>query len=572
MDFSQVYRASRDAQQGNDASPTHDANRVLLNTPERPQEAPTTAAARPLPPRPQQTGVHNTDPSEQPLRQQIVLPPPNLGRSSQDPNLAPQLNSPMPPSIPSPNTGQQLEANMHSTPSTPLRQVRLAPPNFGTLPPEKANDAARLQTPQHATTSSLPQAIQVSRHEQTHPSQLLNVASSLPPQLPSHGSAHNHGTQLPHVNTSVSTLLNNLPPPSQPQQPPSAAAAASVPMTDAMKQRLWAASDAGQKALSSLHGSTTRIADSASLIMIVTALLPVNIFAPDYSMWKNMPTATIPVFVMTMKSYLPDLFAQICAVTTMQGSECKTALQSVTAALFGTFGERVHSAFLYAVMLYIWCSNDSHKSDLVFSILMEYMASPDANLQRVLTNAKSAYTTGVSAAVMATQFTYASMSVTPGYRRLDYKMAIDTFTNEWHFLWECACASMAQSVTTTTPAQALQHISVTHFKAQTMNESMQQFFSRLLSAYRLSMAQLVDINRSELLPHPNGLVDVIYQSALPQYTAKVKSMLKTTEDYDDAQLTFDVVRDLYLKAAKLSAREFQSIDAAIEYTHMHAYT
>ena len=300
--------------------------------------------------------------------------------------------------------------------------------------------------------------------------------------------------------------------------------------------------------------------------MIITALLPVDMFAPEYSMWKHMPTATIPVFVMTMKSYLPDLYNSICNVTKLKGQACQTALQAVTAQVFGTFGARVHSAFIYAVMLFIWASHDSHQTDLIYSVLMEYMATADADQHRILTSAHSAYTSGVSAVVMKTQFTFSSMANTPGYVRLNYLTSLQSFTDNWQYLWQCACAVLTQGAAATTPSSALQHISQSHFKKQQPQESMQQFFSRLQAAYRQSMTQLHHIGRPELLPHPNALLSLVYDKAHLPYTQKVKTLLKSTEDYDEAQLTFDIVRDLYLKAAKLVDREFAELDAAIE-TH-----
>ena len=88
---------------------------------------------------------------------------------------------------------------------------------------------------------------------------------------------------------------------------------------------------------------------------------------------------------------------------------------------------------------------------------------------------------------------------------------------------------------------------------------MGSFFSRLHNAYELACDELALLKRDALLTHHDLLVELVYAKALPKFTSKVVYMLKNELDYDEKDLTLEVVRKLYLLAAKRLHRKFDAI-------------
>ena len=41
------------------------------------------------------------------------------------------------------------------------------------------------------------------------------------------------------------------------------------------------------------------------------------------------------------------------------GTQARAKLKQVVAHVFGVFGDSVHSAFVYAVMIFVWCTEGS---------------------------------------------------------------------------------------------------------------------------------------------------------------------------------------------------------------------
>ena len=156
----------------------------------------------------------------------------------------------------------------------------------------------------------------------------------------------------------------------------------------AARRRVWMTHDSGHKAMATLGTHSPHVTHS-SLIYLLVSLLPVKLFAPDHRKWKGTPTASLPVFVSTFAEALPKLYQSIQQCATVQsGSALRSQMQSVVAELFGMFGDTVHSAFLYAVMIYIWCSSGSALSTMAQVLLVDYMQADHVSLSGFLDASK----------------------------------------------------------------------------------------------------------------------------------------------------------------------------------------
>lgn len=145
---------------------------------------------------------------------------------------------------------------------------------------------------------------------------------------------------------------------------------------------IWASSDDGS--LSALQGITGAVTSAVSLLMAILSLLPVYTFAPAYMQWHKTPVDSVSTFVMVFESALPDLYQQVRCVGTLCGVECREALHAATANMFGTFsgapGIGIHSAFVYAVMIFIWATDDSPHAAQIFTLLFQYMSLEHSEL------------------------------------------------------------------------------------------------------------------------------------------------------------------------------------------------
>ena len=75
---------------------------------------------------------------------------------------------------------------------------------------------------------------------------------------------------------------------------------------------LWATADNGRMALD--YFGTTSVTDMATIIVTLSALLPVAHFAPGYTYWMRNPTASVSIFAVTFRSVYPELHARLVAV------------------------------------------------------------------------------------------------------------------------------------------------------------------------------------------------------------------------------------------------------------------
>ena len=234
----------------------------------------------------------------------------------------------------------------------------------------------------------------------------------------------------------VAPLGPTLPDPSvAPPTPPTPANAGG--MTASQWSDLWAKSDFGHAALVSLlgHSGVATVLTATSLVMVMSMLIPVEVFAPSYAKNPRLPVVSLAAFVALLKTQMPDLHADILAVTTKTGLEAREALRSVTARVFGTLGgQHVHSTFVYALMVFMWASPESAMADEVYTLLVHYLSTPPDHLAEFGAWCADPYKMPPGHANMATTYLLNDITGLPGWQRLDYTQATSTFNDHWHFL------------------------------------------------------------------------------------------------------------------------------------------
>ena len=337
-------------------------------------------------------------------------------------------------------------------------------------------------------------------------------------------------------------------------------------MTGGQWGDLWAKSDSGRAALVSLQGrmGMATVLTATSLIMAMSMLIPVEVFAPSYAMNKRMPVVSLSAFVALLKSQMPDLHADIIAVTTKTGLEAREALRSVTARVFGTFGgQHVHSTFVYALMVFMWASPESAVADEMYMLLIHYLSTPPDQLAEFGAWCADPYKMPPGHANMATTYLLDDVTTLPGWQRLDYTTATTMFNDHWHFLWACCTSLLSREQRKGTVSDALAHIDPLTFAAQAPAETLPHFFARMASAYARTKADLTAMGRMELLPHPDVMVSLIYDKALRKYTDRVLVLLRAPgSTVVEADLTLHAVEHIYLQAAQELSRNFPGLTAA----------
>jgi len=109
----------------------------------------------------------------------------------------------------------------------------------------------------------------------------------------------------------------------------------------------------------------------------------------------------------------------------------------------------------------------------------------------------------------------------------------------------------------------VKHIDPEHFPAQGDDETMGQFFSRLLVAYTRAQSELQHIRLEHRLPHPDTLIDLILAKARRTYTAQYHELLKNPfNPHSENDLTIEIVTKLYYEAARLADRKFPKTSQA----------
>lgn len=362
----------------------------------------------------------------------------------------------------------------------------------------------------------------------------------------------------------------NTPPPapSRPSEDPKTAA------YNKLYYDIWANNDQGSHGMAAVSGTACHLSSAILIMMALMPLLPVDLLAPRHSTWNKSCISSLSMFVETLKTVHPDLYKDIMAVATLQGIASRDALRKVTYKLFGSFGSVVHASFLYAVMLFVWSSTDSPKAAQIYSLLLAYFPAKVGELDDLKAACREPNSPLTSPLDMAKPFLSSTLKTSLGWKRLNPRSNTAHFCSHWATLWECACLILTVTTTPLTPSIALRVISSEGFAAQGEQESMKDFFARLRVSYALCSAELGEAKRQDpkkrtwthLLPHPDSLVQLIFEKACKRYTSKVRDILMSpngNHDYDERDLDLVTVEKLYHDAAKAKAKNFSAINEAL---------
>ena len=338
-----------------------------------------------------------------------------------------------------------------------------------------------------------------------------------------------------------------------------------------LKAQIWSSNDqGGVRSMQSIAGMSAAVS-TVSIIMALVALLPVQLMFQNYSassgvMWNRMPVASLPNFVDGLRSNAPDLFNEILAVTAITGAACNLKARAVWSRLQGTFGATIHSAFLHAVMVFIWASTASPKAPVVLAFLAEYLGTYHSGLLGLQARCTQPSSSPASFLDLSSAFMYSSIVNQPGYHRLDPSSSGNApfFADHWMWLWSCVVALLEQSAKQPSTAEALQLLSMDHFQAQGDSEPCSDFFARVAMAHAEAKAILVRLGRGNLCPEPDALVDLVFHKTQRRYTLEVKRILGDARQIQEKNLNYDYVMNLYFQAEFSSNREFTGLDAALK--------
>ena len=331
---------------------------------------------------------------------------------------------------------------------------------------------------------------------------------------------------------------------------------------------MWSHNDTTGRTLQAIAGTTAAVS-TMTLLMAICALLPVtDLVDSRYQTWQKIPITSLPNFVQALQSNSPELYAEILAVASLSGMTANLKLREAWARLQGTFGGAVHSAFLQAIMIFIWASTASPRSATVLATLAEYLVTDHAGLTGFQLRCRDPSSAPSTFVDLSASFLLSSIQSTAGFRRLnpDEPGNEDLWAEHWLFMWTCVCDVVQHSTERNTVEDALQLLSPSVFEAQAETESCRDFFSRISMAHATAKASLDKLQCPHLLPHKDSLVPLVFAKARRKLSLQVKTLLATSDPVEPHKLHLDKAVELYYKAEKRTSVVHPSLDAALNAT------
>ena len=216
------------------------------------------------------------------------------------------------------------------------------------------------------------------------------------------------------------------------EPPPAMGPGSTSRVCPSLMSALWSTADNGRMALDYFGSSS--VTDMATVIVTLSALLPVAQFAPGYVNWMRNPTATVAIFAVTFQSVYPALHAGLVAVGSRVGIECQQEIRSLAVEMYGMFSGQLHPASVQALMLYVWCSPGSPQADLLNSMLGDYLDTPAHDLSAFRAACGDVRSMRWSSTAAGSVFSARQLSHTQGHMRLDPAMSPRNFYAQWVFL------------------------------------------------------------------------------------------------------------------------------------------
>jgi len=188
-------------------------------------------------------------------------------------------------------------------------------------------------------------------------------------------------------------------------------------------ERQWATSSSNsttfRAALRGGAGGGGGAVSFVNLILWMVGLLPVSTFAYPFERWNKIPVASLPIFVNTMQKFFPEVYTAVSKPLLLRGDACRRAVEEAVDQLFGFFAGNVHSAFLYAVMVYVWASHPSPRQGEVKHFIYSYIRTAHADLPNLMAQCKDPYRMKLDTAALTRGILTANVRRLPGFIRLD---------------------------------------------------------------------------------------------------------------------------------------------------------
>ena len=284
-----------------------------------------------------------------------------------------------------------------------------------------------------------------------------------------------------------------------------------------------------------------------------------------YSDWHKTSVTSLPIFVSVLQRNYPHVHGGITKALELRGhgEACRTAIEDAVDMLFGNFSgySYLHSAFIYAVVFFILVGSESPRQDELRKMLHRYLYKRGSELPAFQDQCKNPETAALSSAELLAEYSELCLAVLPGYRRLSPDANGAGFEGQWELLFDAATAVLAQMKLPETSEAALALIG-SKFADQATGETVGQFFVRLKRAYSDCRSALDRLSCRRLLPHPDTLVQMVFQRTRVEYSTEVRDMLRMSK-LTEADLTLDLICSIYSQAAARVAKTFPTLDAAI---------
>lgn len=228
----------------------------------------------------------------------------------------------------------------------------------------------------------------------------------------------------------VLTLLSVIPPPTSP-------ATAGPTIEEIHAHSGSVSSIASRLGMSSAVTSTT-------LISVVCALLPVDIFAADFLTWNKTTHHTLVAFVSTFSKVHPDLHAAIAKLPTMMGPDARVAVVQAHDTMDSMFGSGLQPVFIMAVMIFVIVTANSPRRAL-FQTILQYYLVLEVDALQLLRAAVTDAAAWEELCMVSASCAVSHTRETPGYRRLSYQHNLAGFADEWFTLLELIVAAICTS-------------------------------------------------------------------------------------------------------------------------------
>ena len=183
---------------------------------------------------------------------------------------------------------------------------------------------------------------------------------------------------------------------------------------------------------------------------------------------------SLPIFVSVLHRNYPHAHGAITRALELRGEAARTAIEDAVDTLFGHFSGYLHSAFIYAVVVFVLINLESARQDELRHMLPRYMYKRTAELPAFQEECRRLETATLSAAELQAEYSEAQLAALPGYRRLSPDANGAGFEGQWELLLDTATAVLAQVQLPETSEAALALIG-SQFADQATGETVGQF-------------------------------------------------------------------------------------------------